>query len=71
MGDEQTEDEKLTTEFEILAERAGLDIPPERRDGLFEQFKDFRRVLALLHRPRKAAVEPASTYRIETILRSL
>jgi hypothetical protein len=69
--DESVEDAKLVQEFEILAERAGLVIPPERRAGVFAQFKDLREMIALLHRSRSPADEPAGIYRVETIMRGL
>jgi hypothetical protein len=71
MDDDCAEEAKLVQEFELLAERAGLAIPPERRAGLFAQFKDLRGMIALLHRSRSPADEPASIYRIEAIMRSL
>ena len=61
----------LTREFDVLAARAGLVIPEERRPGLFAGFKDLRGMVALLRQPRTAANEPASTFSIETVTRSL
>ncbi len=59
----------LALEFDVLARRAGLDIPTDRRPALFAGFKDLRRMLALLRQPRipqpivwmKRASVPGST----------
>ena len=64
-------DAKLAEEFDMLAERAGLSIPPERRAAIFAQFKDLRRMVALLRRPEGVTTELASTYQMATIVRSL
>ena len=61
----------LAREFEVLATRAGLVIPEGRRAGLFAGFKDLRGMVALLRQPRTAASEPASTFSIATVTRSL
>ena len=53
---------QLRAEYEALARRANLTIPPERDAHFFESFKDFRRALARLHAPRSAAVEVASVF---------
>ena len=61
----------LLLEFDVLARRAGLVIPEARRAGLFAGFKDLRRMTALLRQPRTAASEPAATFDILTVTRSL
>ncbi|RDJ22173.1 hypothetical protein DWF00_23595 [Bosea caraganae] len=65
------DDTALMQEFEVFAARAGLDIPGERKATLFLGFKDLRKMLALLRQPRTAAAEPAGTYSIATITRSV
>jgi hypothetical protein len=64
-------DEALALEFDVFARRAGLDIPADRRAGVFAGFKDLRRMLALMRQPRTAAHEPASTYSILSVKRGL
>jgi hypothetical protein len=65
------DDDTLAREFDMLAARAGLMIPEGRRPGLFAGFKDVRRMTALLRQPRTAANEPASTFSIDTVSRSM
>ena len=62
-------DAALKLEFDCLAARAGLTVPPDRRDVVFEGFKELRAMLPLLRQPRTAASEPAGTYDIRTINR--
>ncbi len=61
----------LTAEFDILAKRAGLSIPEDRRALLFDGFKELRNMLALLRQPRTAASEPAPTYSMHSITRGI
>jgi hypothetical protein len=61
----------LALEFDVLAKRAGLDIPADRRPVVFAGFKDLRRMLALMRQPRTAADEPAGTYSILSVTRGL
>jgi hypothetical protein len=65
------DDESLAREFEMFAARAGLVIPEARRPGLLAGFKDLRKMVGLLRQPRTAANEPASTFSIDTVTRSL
>ena len=68
----ETPDEAaLALEFDVLAKRAGLDIPEERLAAMFEGFKDLRRMTALMRQPRSAADEPAATYSIQSVTRGL
>jgi hypothetical protein len=62
-------DAELRTEFEVLAKRAGLAIPAERQQAFFAAFKDFRRALERLHRPRAASVEVASVFSVDGVRR--
>jgi hypothetical protein len=62
-------DAQLHVEFEALARRAGLVIPEERRQAFFVAFKDFRRMLERLHRPREADVETASVFSVDAVRR--
>lgn len=65
------DDTVLSQEFDVLAARAGLEIPADRRAGVFQGFKDLRKMTQLLRQPRTAAAEPAGTFAIATITRSL
>ena len=65
----QDADADLRAEFDMLARRAGLSIPEDRREAFFAAFKDFRRMTERLHRPREAAVELASVFSIESARR--
>ena len=64
---EAEDDKKL--EFELLARRAGLVIPEERREGFFKAFLDFRAMCERLHKPRNADVEVASVFSVESARR--
>jgi len=68
---ETLDDEALATELDVLARRAGLDIPAERREAVLAGFKELRHMLALLRQPRTAANEPAGTYSILSVTRSI
>ena len=66
------DDAALALEFDVLARRAGLHVPEERRAMLLAGFKDLRRMATLLrHPPRTAADEPASTFDIRTVTRGI
>jgi hypothetical protein len=71
MSDSPTDDQALSAEFEIFAKRAGLDIPENRKPAMLKGFKDLKRMTALMRQPRTAADEPAGTYVIQTVTRSL
>lgn len=65
------DDTALMQEFDVFAARAGLTIPAERKATLFLGFKDLRKMLGLIRQPRTAAAEPAGTYSIDTVTRSV
>ncbi len=71
MPDTAADEQALVTEFDVLARRAGLAIPDDRKDALLKGFKDLKRMTALLRQPRTAADEPAGTYSIQTVTRSV
>jgi len=71
MSDPSADDQALATEFDILAKRAGLDIPENRRPMMLKGFKELKRMTAQMRQPRTAADEPAGTYVIQTVTRSL
>ena len=62
-------DSELKAEFEVMARRAAVQIPDGRREAFFAAFKDFRRMLERLHRPRPADVEVASVFSVESVKR--
>jgi hypothetical protein len=53
------DDEMLRQEFALMTARAGLTIPPDRVQVMFEAFVALRDLLAHVHRPYAYAVEPA------------
>ncbi len=59
-------EDDLRVEFDVLARRAGVTIPDDRREAFYAAFKDLRKMTERLHRPRGAAVEVASVFSIET-----
>lgn len=71
MPDNAADEQALVTEFDVLARRAGLDIPENRKEAMLKGFKDLKRMTALLRQPRTAADEPAGTYSIQTVTRSV
>lgn len=71
MPDTAADEQALITEFDILAKRAGLAIPEDRKAAMLKGFADIRRMAALMRQPRTAADEPAGTYVIQTVTRSV
>ena len=71
MADAATDDAALIAEFDILAKRAGLVIPGDRKPAMLKAFKDLKRMTALMRQPRTAADEPAGAYDILTVTRSV
>lgn len=71
MPDDATDEQALTAEFDVLAKRAGLTIPEDRRPALLAGFKDLKRMTALMRQPRTAANEPAGSYAILSVTRSV
>jgi len=71
MSDTAVDDQALLAEFDILARRAGLTIPEERKSNLLKAYKDLKRMTALMRQSRTAADEPAGTYDIRTVTRGL
>jgi hypothetical protein len=64
-------DQALEAEFDVLAKRAGLAVPDDRKPAMLRGFKDLKRMTALMRQPRTAADEPAGTYSILTVTRSV
>jgi hypothetical protein len=59
----------LTAEFDLLAAKAGLDIPPDRREALLLGYADMKRIAQLLRTTNlTAADEPANIYTFANIV---
>ncbi len=71
MSETSADDPALAAEFDVLARRAGLEIPESRKPAMLKGYKDMKRMTALMRQPRTAAHEPAGTYAIETVTRSV
>ena len=72
MSDTTTDDAALAAEFDVLAQRAGLTIPDDRRAAMLKGYKDMKRMTALMRQhPRTAADEPAAAYSLQSITRSI
>lgn len=54
--------EALAAEFDMLVARAGVPVPPDRRDAILAGYADFRAQLHLLHGPRTHLAEPANIF---------
>ena len=55
----------LETEFDALAARIGANVPADRKAGLIACCEELRRMTALVHGPRSAAVEPTNVYSLK------
>jgi hypothetical protein len=64
------DDESLNIELDVLARRAGLEIPADRRDALLEGFRDLKKLLAVLRAPREATSEIAGVFDPRSITRT-
>ena len=65
-----TNDSDLAAEFDMLAKRAGLIIPDDRKAAMLAGYKDLKRMTVLMRQPRTAADEPAAAYSLHSITRS-
>ncbi len=59
--------EMLAAEFDILMARAGLALPPGRREQVLVAYAELRDQADLLRGPRTAAAEPANVFRLTRI----
>lgn len=71
MADSSIDDPSLTAEFDVLAARAGLPVIAAHKAALLQGYKDLKRMTALMRQPRTAADEPAGTYSILSVTRSV
>lgn len=62
-------DENLQREFDAAVQKAGLDVPAERRAGLLAMYADMKTMTALVRGPRTAAAEPSNIYTLVPFLR--
>lgn len=56
------DDDKLAAELDILMARAGVTVPPDRRERLLASFADLREQVELLRNGRDATVEPSNIF---------
>jgi hypothetical protein len=54
----------LAAEFDCLMARAGITIPPQRRDAALAAFADLRGQIALLHGRYDHTAEPSNVFRL-------
>ena len=59
----------IEREFDMLAQRAGVVVPVERREAVLAAFRDFRPMLTRLHGERPARNEVAHVFSIEHVRR--
>jgi hypothetical protein len=71
MADVPTDDQALAIEFDVLAKRAALPVIAVHKPALLRGYKDLKRMTALMRQPRTAANEPAGTYSILSVTRSV
>ena len=62
-----TSPEDLAAEFDLFMRRAGLTVPPERREGVLVAYGELLEQVALLRNGRHAAAEPANVFRLQRI----
>ena len=71
MPETAADEQALVAEFDVLAKRAGLTIPEDRKPAMLKGFADLKRMTALMRQPRTAAAEPAGAYSILSVTRSV
>ena len=59
--------EDLAADFDACMRRAGLAVPPERREQVLVAYAELRDQVALLRNGRTAAAEPANIFRLHRI----
>ncbi len=64
----------MTTEdpehdFDTVFRRAGIVVPPERRDAVLAAYADLTKLMPVLRNGRAADSEPAGIYSIAAIVR--
>ena len=61
----------LEIEFDVLARRAQLDVPVERRPQLLDNFAELHRMLRVIRAPRTADHAPDESFDLSTVIRML
>lgn len=59
----------VETEFEALFTRAGLAVPPERRQAMIAGYAELRKRVALLRSDRSASAAPSSGFSVIPLIR--
>jgi hypothetical protein len=54
----------LAAEFDCLMSRAGITVPPQRRDAALAAYADLRGQIALLHGRYGPESEPSNVFRL-------
>jgi hypothetical protein len=54
----------LAAEFDCLMARAGITVPPQRRDAVLASYADLRGQIALLHGRYGPETEPSNVFRV-------
>jgi len=55
--------EALAAEFDMLMARAGITVPPQRREAVLVAYADLRAQIALLHGRYGPEAEPSNVFR--------
>jgi hypothetical protein len=55
--------EALAAEFDMLMARAGITVPPQRRETVLAAYADLRDQIALLHGRYGPEAEPSNVFR--------
>ena len=64
------DDAALKRQYDAVVERAGLTIPKDREETMFETYKNVVSWAGIVrNRPRPATLEPSNGYFLETITR--
>lgn len=53
----------LAAEFDMLMARAGITVPPQRREAVLTAYADLRAQIALLHGRYGPEAEPSNVFR--------
>jgi hypothetical protein len=56
--------EVLATEFDCLMARAGITVPPQRRNAVLTAYADLRGQIELLHGRYGFEAEPSNVFRL-------
>ncbi|MEP3114611.1 hypothetical protein [Nisaea sp.] len=66
------DDAALKRQYDAVVERAGLQIPKDREETMFDTYKNVVSWADIVrHRPRPATLEPSNGYFLETVTRAI